>query len=432
MATALSQNTLKEIQRKAEAGIKMDVVTPEKQKLYDQFQAQATDRIKNMAQNGQALNAPNEWKNNIYNQYAKNGSTENPSDYLQKKQNGVNSIYDQMKEAQLAAARAAREKAIGNINYQKSLVAPQYQASRNQADVVNAQNVQKLREMMAANGLQSSGENVTASVGLQSARQKSLNDLNLQEQETLNDYDRQIADLNNPADEQALIANIEAQRAQALYDAGNKAEEFQYQKDRDKVSDSQWQQSFDFQKAQFKSEEEWRKYTFNNMSASEKAQLEWAKKQYGEDAAWRMYELNYNGNIALSQNQANIDYYKSGFNTTQGGGGTSVQGSTSAGTKSFQNNMAQAVKMGVDSSWVPLLTEIVKRESSFNPTAKNPKSTAYGYGQFLKSTRATYEKKTGLNYGNPVHQLVMMAQYVKDRYGTPQKALAFWNKNKYY
>lgn len=38
----------------------------------------------------------------------------------------------------------------------------------------------------------------------------------------------------------------------------------------------------------------------------------------------------------------------------------------------------------------------------------------------------------GLNYSNPVDQLIMMAQYVKDRYGTPEKALQFWDKNKWY
>jgi len=80
----------------------------------------------------------------------------------------------------------------------------------------------------------------------------------------------------------------------------------------------------------------------------------------------------------------------------------------------------------------PLLPELVGRESSWSSAAKNPNSTAHGYGQFLDSTRRNYEKKTGLDYDNPVHQLAMMAQYVKDRYGTPDKALAFWDKNKWY
>ncbi|MFE3973193.1 MULTISPECIES: hypothetical protein [unclassified Peribacillus] len=84
---------------------------------------------------------------------------------------------------------------------------------------------------------------------------------------------------------------------------------FTYQKGRDKVGDTQWDKQFGFQKSQFKTEQEWRKYEFSHMSKSEKTALDWAKKQYGEDAAWRLYEMEYNGNKALSQNQATIDGY---------------------------------------------------------------------------------------------------------------------------
>ena len=86
-------------------------------------------------------------------------------------------------------------------------------------------------------------------------------------------------------------------------------DQFTYQKGRDKISDKQWDSQFNFQKSQFKTEQEWRKYEFNNMSKSEKAALDWAKKQYGEDAAWRLYEMEYQGNAQISQNQATIDGY---------------------------------------------------------------------------------------------------------------------------
>ncbi|WP_026562496.1 hypothetical protein [Bacillus sp. J37] len=203
--------------------------------------------------------------------------------------------------------------------------------------------------------------------------------------------------------------------------------QFDYQQQRDKVSDSQWSKDY-----------EWRQYVFNNMSASEKAQLEWAKSQYGEDTAWRMFELKYNGELQKSMNDSQIEFYKSGFNNVQEGGGysnykkTSTQASKSSSYKTYQTHLNQAIKMGVPASWAAPLTELVGRESSWNSSAKNPKSTAHGYGQFLNSTRRNYEKKTGLDYSNPVHQLVMMAEYVKDRYGTPEKALAFWDKNNWY
>jgi muramidase (phage lysozyme) len=64
-----------------------------------------------------------------------------------------------------------------------------------------------------------------------------------------------------------------------------------------------------------------------------------------------------------------------------------------------------------------------------NTKRQKSDSTAYGYGQFLTGTRNEYEKKTGLDYSDPVNQLIMMAQYVKDRYGTPENALKFWHSH---
>jgi hypothetical protein len=105
----------------------------------------------------------------------------------------------------------------------------------------------------------------------------------------------------------------------------------------------------------------------------------------------------------------------------------------SRGYQTYKQNLSAALKTGkIPSNWVVGLTELIGRESGWNPHADNPTSSAYGYGQFLSSTRSSYEKKLGLSYNNPVHQLIMTAQYIKDRYGTPEKALAFWDKHNYY
>jgi hypothetical protein len=128
---------------------------------------------------------------------------------------------------------------------------------------------------------------------------------------------------------------------------------------------------------------------------------------------------------ALGKTTYTPNYSSLGFNSGSGGSGAK-------GTAAFNANLAEANRRGVPASWNGILTEIVRRESGFNPNAKNPKGTAYGYGQFLASTRANYEKKMGMSYSDPVNQLIMMAQYVKDKYGSPQNALAFWNKNHWY
>ncbi|RFU70344.1 hypothetical protein D0469_07015 [Peribacillus saganii] len=312
-------------------------------------------------------------------------SSFNQQAYTQQYQNQINSMYDRQREAQLNQLRATRDRAVGEINQQKQQVAPQYQTMRNQSDVVNTQQVQRLRETMAANGLQASGENVTAQTGLANQRQSNLNSLNLQEQQTMNDLNRRITDLNNPAEENALIANLEAERARALLDIGMRADEIGYSRSRDavmdgryadetnynrgrdsvadqryadettynrgqdqkqwdyqssrdklndywrqreydasrydlrkewdyrdkrdRVSDEQWQKQYDAGRYDRAKDVEWRKITYNNMSASERAQLEWNKRQYGEDMAWRMFELEYNGELAQSQSQAELDFY---------------------------------------------------------------------------------------------------------------------------
>lgn len=373
-----------EIKRKAEAGIPLDVSTPEKDALYKQYQDNILRHIKSKAEAGTPLDTPNDWKSRQYQQFQdrskqliqQKANTGQPLDYpnawkqeqydamrqaaipqyqspslpsvpsaseiakgLQDQSaDWVNKIYEQQKASQLAQMKASRDKAVGEINQQKANTAPAYQQARNQADVVNAQNVKRLREMMAANGLTSSGENVSAQVAQNNQRQANLNALNLQEQQTIDDYNRRITDLMNPANEQALIAALEAERSKALYDAYMNAQTFGYQQYRDAISDNRYtdetaysrfmdtlnQRNYldernyqrQYQEArdkvadqQYAAEKAWREYTYNNMSAAEKAQLDWAKQQYGEDAAWRMYALEYEGELNKAMNQAQINAY---------------------------------------------------------------------------------------------------------------------------
>lgn len=294
--------------------------------------------------------------------------------YYSSTQGDVNSLYDKQLSSQMASLKAQQDTATASTKQD-------YYNKKNQADVVNAQNVQKLRELMASQGIAASGDNLTLNAKANSDRLNSLNTLNQQEQLTLND-------INNPSKAESINNAIESARAQALLNAKQNA----------------------YSRA-------WNEYGFNNMSAAQQAQL--AMSKYNTDST-------NSANSAASQ--AALDYYNSlGFNGGSGGGGTAA-----AGNAAYQSNVQKAIQKGLDPAWVPVMSQIVQRESSFNPNAKNPSSTAYGYAQFLNSTRAAYEKKTGLNYSDPVNQLVMMAQYIKDRYGTPQNALNFWLKNKWY
>lgn len=76
--------------------------------------------------------------------------------------------------------------------------------------------------------------------------------------------------------------------------------------------------------------------------------------------------------------------------------------------------------------------ELFMRESSMNPLAKNPKSTAAGIGQLLIANRIKYGAKAGVHPDTTdIHEQLKMARiYIDERYGDAEKALAFWDEKK--
>lgn len=344
---ALAKWMQEEIAKKVHSGQKLDVYTPEKQAFYDTYKKNIEKQVIDKAKSGQQLSNPSDWKSQLYNQNVKqatpnvnnavggvsagtptapqfdmNGAIKQMQDQMQ---GYLNNMYDQQKQARLSQLRSSRDKAIGQINQQKAEVAPQYQGMRNQADVVNAQNVKRLRELMAANGLQASGENVSANAAMNNERVNSINSLNLQEQQTLNDFNRRITDLNNPDEENALMAALEADRSKALFDAYNRANDVgygryrdsvmdgryadettynrgrdavmdgrynnewdykvgqdqwqrDYQTGRDKIEDSRWNQQWDYQK--------YRDAINDKQNADA---IAWEKSKFASENAWRQY-----------------------------------------------------------------------------------------------------------------------------------------------
>lgn len=73
---------------------------------------------------------------------------------------------------------------------------------------------------------------------------------------------------------------------------------------------------------------------------------------------------------------------------------------------------------------------IVKRESSFNPYAKNKKSGATGLCQSLPARKmASHGKDYLTNYKT---QARWCRDYIKNRYGTPQQAWKFWQSHHWF
>lgn len=75
------------------------------------------------------------------------------------------------------------------------------------------------------------------------------------------------------------------------------------------------------------------------------------------------------------------------------------------------------------------LDDLISRESSWNPQADNPTSSAYGLFQFLDSTRDNY----GIGLGaSPRAQVRAGLKYVKDRYDDPLGAILWHNSHGWY
>jgi hypothetical protein len=74
---------------------------------------------------------------------------------------------------------------------------------------------------------------------------------------------------------------------------------------------------------------------------------------------------------------------------------------------------------------------IIMKESGGDPTADNPRSTAFGLGQLLLDGRRRY---LGANYATTDCGLQLQAfrAYVRDRYGTAENARAFWLSHGWY
>lgn len=77
---------------------------------------------------------------------------------------------------------------------------------------------------------------------------------------------------------------------------------------------------------------------------------------------------------------------------------------------------------------------LIMKESSGNPLAQNPRSTAFGLWQGLDGTRDKYCALVGVdpNTTDSVEQIACMRAYIEDRYESADKALAFHRVNNWY
>lgn len=97
-----------------------------------------------------------------------------------------------------------------------------------------------------------------------------------------------------------------------------------------------------------------------------------------------------------------------------------------------QSTISQALgDMGLPDEWLKPTLELVARESSYNPEAANPGSSAKGMFQFLDKTRENYGGSS-VDWSDPYQQSIKGLQYIIDRYKTPEAALKYWDQHKSY
>jgi hypothetical protein len=77
---------------------------------------------------------------------------------------------------------------------------------------------------------------------------------------------------------------------------------------------------------------------------------------------------------------------------------------------------------------------IVSHESSGDVHADNPTSSAFGLGQLLIGNRQKYAAQLGVSPDTTDYasQLAMMRAYIRDRYGSAEAAMQFWQQHHWY
>jgi hypothetical protein len=110
----------------------------------------------------------------------------------------------------------------------------------------------------------------------------------------------------------------------------------------------------------------------------------------------------------------------------------SVTVPSGCGTYSGNRRTACALlpSFGFATSQMSALDQLWEHESGWNELAENPSSGAYGIPQALPGSKMGTVASDWRT--NPVTQIKWGLGYIKDRYGSPAEAWAFWQSNNWY
>lgn len=116
-------------------------------------------------------------------------------------------------------------------------------------------------------------------------------------------------------------------------------------------------------------------------------------------------------------------------------GGTTVRKENTQATGTKAEYQAYAKNLCVNTyGWTEndfnCLVKLWERESNWNPNAHNKSSGAHGIPQSLPASKMASEGSD--YYTNGKTQIRWGLKYIKNRYGTPANAWAFWQQHKWY
>lgn len=259
----------------------------------------------------------------------------------------IEDLYARERQARLLALQNQLQGQQSTLQRQKIALAPQFQQERVQTDTSAQMAGQRLAEMMANRGLDKGGENVTANIGLQTARQEALSGIGQRETTANAEIDQRVADLGvaHHGDLAQMEAALGSEQARAMLESQYRDRDFGYQQHRDNLS-NYWQGTeFDYRKerdqvgdSRYDKEWDWQTDEKNPAYQRQMIDLEIARltaNHLPEQQKLELQQLKQNlqaGSISIATANQQLTNLKKGL-TASGGGGSSSGGSVDPSMK---------------------------------------------------------------------------------------------------
>ena len=212
-------------------------------------------------------------------------------------------------------------------------------------------------EQLAQQGLANSGYAETTKTALYNTYQKNVTDTLNNARELKSDYDFKIAQARQQGSVQQAQAALDLykQRAELLtqnYELRQNREQYLYQKERDKVSDNQWQKTFDEQVRQNEIENQWKQknYDYQQQRDNVSDSQWWQSFNYQKsrdavsDSQWqKQYELSKKA-AASSKSSRSTSKSSGKSSKSSSGGGLKVNSSNNTEVTKLSNDIIAVKK----------------------------------------------------------------------------------------